>query len=60
MKYFAQCSFTYSDGSCFLLSKEFESDSDAVSWIVSYMDIFSEFTPTFDICPISSDLEDSK
>ena len=60
MNCFAQCSFTYSDGTNFLLSKEFTSVSDAVSWTVSYMDLFSEFIPTFDICPISDDLEASK
>ena len=57
MKYFSQCRFTYSDGTCFQLSQEFESSSDAVSWILFYMDLFSDFTPTFDIREIDNDLE---
>ena len=58
MKYFTQCSFTYSDGTSFVLSKEFACVSDAISWLLSYMDLFSDFTPVFDICELVDDLED--
>ena len=56
MKYFSQCCFTYSDGTSFQLSKEFESESDAVSWMLLYMDLFSDLTPVCDLCFLEDDI----
>ena len=60
MKYLAKTSFIDYDGTFCQLSKEFESVSDAVSWIVSYMDLSFKTIPSFDIFPISDDSEASK
>lgn len=58
MKFYSQCCFTYSDGTSFLLSKEFESESDAASWLTYYIDLFSDFSPVFDLCELDDDLEE--
>lgn len=54
MLHFRQLCFSCSDGSLVLISHTFLKKDDADSWLDKYLDLFSEFSPSFD----SSSLDD--
>lgn len=57
MKYFAQVSFTYFDGTFFQLSKSFDSLYLAHSWVAFYLECLDDCNPIYDISEIEVDLD---
>ena len=55
MIYFRQLSFSCSDGSLVHISHTFLHYDDADSWLDKYLDLFSEFSPSWDASELDDD-----
>lgn len=56
MTYFRQLCFSFHDGTEVYISNTFQKKDVADSWLDKYLDVFSEFSPSFD----SSCLDDDR
>ena len=55
MLYFRQLCFSCADGSLVNISHTFVNEVDADSWLDKFLDLFSEFSPSFDCSCLDDD-----